>query len=259
VAEANNGATLVLVNPVASDIGSWQFLGITDAKAINFPGHGGRPLEKGWTQQQMADEIVAAFPGPLDLVGVAFGGGVVQHILTRHPERVRSALIACTGPATGKADREAQRREVIERGEPALKHGMPTVIDVTFRRWFTPYAVRAEVPGVAYTRRLLLDMAPESWAETWWAGYNTEPISADALAAVEQPITIVAGIQDARQGLTGSVKLHRILRNSRLEIVPGPHMMHLEQPNNLRAALERHLIWSQIGQRVEPPLVASAG
>ncbi len=56
------------------------------------------------------------------------------------------------------------------------------------------------------------------------------------------------------QGLRGLERLHELFPNSRVEIMPGPHMMHLEQPEGFAAALDRHFVWAMTGQRVEPIL-----
>jgi hypothetical protein len=39
---------------------------------------------------------------------------------------------------------------------------------------------------------------------------------------------------------------------SRLEYVPGPHMLHLERPEEVLTALERHFLWLESNpERVE--------
>jgi pimeloyl-ACP methyl ester carboxylesterase len=205
------------------------------------------------THESMADEVVAQFDGMLDLVGVAVGGSIIQHILTRHPERVRSAVIACSSaPILGGAV-EARRKQAEERIRPALERGMEAVVDVTLRRWFTPFAVRTEPPGVAYAKQRLLSMDPNAWSDIWLAGPSSAIIPHERLKEIEQPVTIVSAMHDASVGIAGGFTLHSLIPNSRLEIVPGPHMLHLERPDTLFGALVRHLKWAPIGHRVEAP------
>src|SRR5580658_7124782 len=144
-------ATLVLLNSLGGDDAAWQFLGITGGHPVSYPGHGTRPRQPGWTHEGVAEEVAAAFDGPLDLVGVALGGLVVLQILVRHPDRIRSAVIACGGSVRDARTRiDALRKVAVGRGEAAVEGGMAAVVDETLARWFTPSAVAVGHPGVEY-------------------------------------------------------------------------------------------------------------
>ena len=253
-------ATLVLINSIGNDAGCWQFLGPIDGHPFLYPGHGGRKCQPVWTHQQIADEIVASFDGMLDLVGMSVGGAIAAHILTRHPNRVRSALIGCSGSISRVAENakeaELHRRTQIERGELALRSGMAAVIDATFPRWFTPQAIRTEAPGVAYARRTMLAMDPQGWYDIWCAGANSVAVTPQLLSTIRQPVTLLSGTHDAAASRAGLVRAHELIPNSRLEIVAGPHMLHLEEPLTLLSALDRHFDWVPIGNRLEAPIGA---
>ena len=258
-ADATN-ATLVLLHPIGNDANCWQFLGLENAHSIEFPGHGRRERQPGWTHASFADEVVASFDGMLDLVGMSMGGTVVANILARHPHRVRSAVIACSGSvgraSTSKEAQEAKRRTVLGRGERGLNGGMACILDETLERWFTPLAVRTRHRGVEYARRTLLQMDPAAWYDVWSAQANSEYLPVEALTSIKAPVTIIGGLHDRTAGLDGLAEVHRMIPNSRYEIIAGPHMMHLDQPKSLLGALERHLVWAPIGNRVEAPIGA---
>src|SRR5262249_8237510 len=146
---------------------------------------------------------------------------------------------------------ESYQRTQRERGELA-RFGMAKVIEATFPRWFTPLAVRTEPPGVAYARRTLMAMDPEAWKDIWLAVANSEGVPPEALTKIQQPVTLLAGSQDPAAGL-GLAHAHKYMPNSRLEVVAGPHMLHLEEPLSLLSALERHFAWVPVGNRVEHP------
>nr|MCB9763275.1 alpha/beta hydrolase [Alphaproteobacteria bacterium] len=57
----------------------------------------------GWAAQveRLLRVLDALVDGPVDLLGASMGGVLAQHLLLRHPERVRSAVLAATGPAPG--------------------------------------------------------------------------------------------------------------------------------------------------------------
>jgi pimeloyl-ACP methyl ester carboxylesterase len=188
---------------------------------------------------EMADEAVARMQGRFDVLGVAMGSIVAQHVLVRHPERVRSALLACAGARS--------RREVmLTRAAAVEREGMEAVTPATLERWFTPEALTAGGhPGVAYARRVLLRMDPAALADAWLAISSHDVI--EQLRAVEAPTTLVAGARDQSVPVAALEPLRERLPRTRLEILPGPHMIHLEEPAALSAALDRHLLWVSSG------------
>src|SRR5262245_27717392 len=132
--------TLVLLTPIGLDAAGWDEVDLpAAAQRHEFPGFGARPRAATQpTMESLADEVVDTFPGLLDLVGVSMGSMVAQNTALRHPGRVRSLLLACTGAAV---DREAMLRRAAEVEEK----GMAGVLDETLRRWF-PEAVLATSP-----------------------------------------------------------------------------------------------------------------
>jgi pimeloyl-ACP methyl ester carboxylesterase len=249
------GATLVLLNALGSDAAAWQFSGLAGGHPVSYPGHGTRPRQPGWTHEGVADEVAAAFDGPFDLVGVALGGLIVLQILVRHPDRIRSAVIACGGSVRDAHTRiDALRKVAVGRGEAAAAGGMAAVAEETLARWFTPAAVAARHPGVEYARRTLAAMDPGAWSDVWLSLVNSLYVSAEDAAAIGAPVSLVAGTEDRSSGLGGVSRLHELIPTSRMEIVNGPHMMHLEEPAKFRAAVERHFAWLPSAARVTDPV-----
>lgn len=274
------GGSLVLLNSIGSDERAWRWLGIEGAVPVAYPGHGGRPRWPGWRHEDIADEVAATADGPLDLLGVALGGLIALQVLARHPGRVRSAIIASGGSVRGAAEPgsaepgsaepgaaepgtaadgvaarlAAVRKAAADRGERALRSGLAAVADETIERWFTPFAVRTGHPGVEYARATLTAMDPAAWNDAWLSVAGASLISAQDAAAIGVPVTLVGGMHDRSSGLAGLTGLHWLIRRSRLEILPAPHMVHLEQPENLRTSIERHFAWMGTGNRVERPI-----
>ena len=249
------GATLVLLSALGSDAAAWQFSGLAGGHPVSYPGHGTRPRQPGWTHEGVADEVAAAFDGQLDLVGVALGGLVALQILVRHPGRVRSAVIACGGSVRDARTRvDALRKVAVGRGAAAVEGGMAAVVEETLARWFTPSAIADGHPGVEYARRALAAMDPRAWSDVWLSLVNSSYVSAQDAAAVGVPVSLVAGTEDRSSGLGGVSRLHELIPNSRLEIINGPHMMHLEEPAKFRMAIERHFAWLPSAARVADPI-----
>jgi 3-oxoadipate enol-lactonase len=256
-------ANVVLIHAIGNDGDCWQFMdldaaGIPNAAKYVFPGHGDRERVPNYTLDALADDLVTRHAGTLDLIAMAAGGSVAQRVMVRHPERVRSALVACGGAASSGPATQAARDALVARGMAAVEGGMASVIDVTFARWFTRRGLLQEYPGVTYARQTLLAMDPHGWADIWRALALSEPVSEQSLMALEQPVSIVAGIRDASAGVHGAETLHRLVPRSRLEYRGGPHMLHLERPREMEQAIGQHFAWLELGgQRVEAPMFAA--
>ena len=234
-------ATLVLLPPIGLDAACWDAVPLPDVstRRHEFPGFGSRPRASPHpTMESLADEVAAAYPGELDLVGVSMGAMVAQNIAVRHPGRVRSLMAACTGAAVD-ATAIAQRADEVEA------KGMSGVLQETLERWFTPDALAAqpEHPGVVYARATLLALDARSFADGWRA-IATHDVRA-RLSEIAAPTTCVVGASDP----VGTVERVREIADgvphSRLVALDGPHMIQLEQPQAFGEVIRNHLAWAK--------------
>jgi pimeloyl-ACP methyl ester carboxylesterase len=162
---------------------------------------------------------------------------VAQHLTLRHPERVRSLMVACTGAAADPA-------VMARRAADAEALGMAGVLDVTLARWFTP-AFRAREPepaGVAYARRTLLALDPGCFADGWRAIAGHDAVA--RLGEIGAPTTALAGSADAASSVARTQVIADNVRGARLVVLDGPHMMHLECPAQFGEAVAEHLRWA---------------
>jgi 3-oxoadipate enol-lactonase len=225
--------------PIGNDAGAWEWVSAA-ASAVRhqFPGFGRPRAATPPAMASLADEVAASYDGPLDVIGVSMGGMVGQHLALRHPERVRSLMVACTGAAVDSA-------MMLDRAAAVEEGGMAAVLPSTLERWFTADALTAqpEHPGVAYVRRTLLALDPAAFADGWRAiaGHNARP----RLGELAMPVTAVAGSLDAASPRERSVEIAERVRNGRLvDVDRAPHMIHLECPERFSAVIEEHLEWA---------------
>jgi len=186
----------------------------------------------------LADEVVAAHPGPLHLIGVSMGGMVALNAALRHPDRVVSVLVACTG-ASASPEVMEQRAVAVETG------GMAAVLDDTLSRWFTPAALAAapEHPGVAYARQLLLGLDASAFAAGWRAIATHD--TASRLGELAMPVTAVAGGQDRASPASRSEEIAARAPHGRMVVVDdAPHMIQLERPDAMGELIADHLAWA---------------
>lgn len=231
--------TLVLLTPVGLDAAAWDAVELPDgAIRHEWPGCGDRRRARRRPDMAtLADEVARDHDGLLDLAGCSMGGMVGQHVAIRHPQRVRSLLMACTGAS---ADPGAMR----ERASAVEKGGMESVLASTLERWFTREALsqRPEHPGVAYARATLLRLDPATFADGWHA-IATHDARA-RLGEIRAHTTCVAGDADA------AASVHRVrevadgIPGARMRVVRGPHMLPLEQPGIFGDVLRAHLEWA---------------
>lgn len=230
---------VVLLTPVGLDAAAWDAVEVPEgAIRHEWPGCGSRPrAPRPLDMAALADEVARAYDGPLDVAGCSMGGMVGQHLAIRHPDRVRSLLMACTGASASPATME-------ERAAAAETAGMEGVLDTTLERWFTPEALarRPEHPGVAYARRTLLALDPGSFADGW-RSIATHDARA-RLGEVRTPTTCVAADADAAASVARVREVADGIPGARLRVVAGPHMLPLERPGTFGDLLRDHLAWA---------------
>lgn len=232
------GVTVVFMAPIGNDAASWEAVEIAaEAVKHQFPGFGRPRAASQPTMASLADEVAASHYGPLHLIGVSMGGMVGQHVALRHPDRVRSLMVACTG---AEADPELMEG----RAAAAEEGGMEAVLDSTLERWFTPEALNQQPAprGVAYARRTLLALDPGCFADGWRAiaTHDARP----RLGELQVPVTAVAGARDAASPLERSREIAERAPHGRLVVAEdAPHMIHLERPEQFSRIIQEHLQW----------------
>jgi len=164
---------------------------------------------------------------PAVVIGRSYGGTVALALALRHPERVR-ALAVLEGDATRELapatavwiDALAARLRAV-----AAEAGVDAVAETLIRDVAGDDAWRSFPPEV---RRILIANGPSIVAELngeWWLETD-----AAALAAIDQPVLLVAAEDSSPELRAPTESLARAIPGARLEVVGGGHLIDPAHP-----------------------------
>ena len=230
---------VMYLHAVGLDAGLWR-LGAVDGPGpllVDLPGHGAapvrRPLSFAALANDLAGQLAERAQRPADVVGVSLGGMTALHLALLHPDAVRSLVIACA-PAATAGD------VLLERAERCRRTGMTELAEETLERWFLPAELADPAhPGVRYARGTLLAADAGVHADYWtmMAGHDVR----DQLSSLTVPVTVIGGADDRSVSPGQARELAAGIACSRLELLPGPHLLPLSAPKAFRDAVGRHV------------------
>lgn len=193
-------------------------------------GHGGTrwDVDGGWDRDLLVDDLEAVVDAlgleTFHAAGFSMGAMTVLTFATRHPERLRTAIVAgidiLREPRTSVA-RRLMDPDRVERDEPA---------------WAAALELRhGKTQGAGAWKKLLRAISSD---------IATQPVlSPEELRNARVPILLACGDRDVFVPADHAVALHRQLPDSRLLIVPNSgHVVTVSQPqlfNDAAAAFWR--------------------
>jgi pimeloyl-ACP methyl ester carboxylesterase len=182
-------------------------------------------------EEHLADliEFVDSFEGPIDLVGMAFGGNVCALIYEQRPHRVRSLTMISSNFLPGEPS-EAGRRYTAELAR------LVTIEDkgVVFRRWLE-YIMSPNATLFARARyRSILERTPTETMVAFLGGFVIKP-RPDLPAKLDLPVLIPVGADDGIIELGGA--LSEIPNLCVVKLEAAGRLLPIEAPEALNAAL----------------------
>jgi 3-oxoadipate enol-lactonase len=224
---------VLYLHPIGLDGQVWRGATAGSALTPDFPGFGECPLHGKPSFGALVDFVASLLDGPADIVGCSLGSMVAQHVAVGRPDLVRSLVLAC---GSARAHAEASR----QRATAARTGGMEAVLPSTLERWLTPAALATDGhPGVSYVRNRLLRDDPEVFAQYWEAMAQHDML--DALSQIRVPTTVIAADGDRAVSVPDMAEIARRIPGAQLEVLPGPHILPLENGAGFRDAVGHHL------------------
>jgi pimeloyl-ACP methyl ester carboxylesterase len=249
--EHGAGDPLLLIMGLAADSRAWLFQLPEFSKryrTIVFDNRGvGRSSKPAgpYTIHEMADDTAGLLDAlrleRVHVVGVSMGGMIAQELVLRHPERVRSLVLACTYPEPD-ADIEQQRRFSVSQLGGSISADGEMSINVTA---LDPMMFFQHLLPTVFNPEFIMNELPklmELFSGTLEFGFSLEAIlgqvhavmnhkATDRLHQITVPTLVITGDADRLVPPGNSDILARHIPNARLVKIPGgSHGFNFETP-----------------------------
>ena len=169
------------------------------------------------------------------LVGHSLGTLILQHFAVAHPQRVDKLVFI----GVNRAPPEARRAAIRERVAKVRAEGIDAIVEAIVKGGLSPHTLSEKPEVVAFVRELLTRQSDEGYARSCEA--MAAAVAADA-AAIQAPVLLVAGRDDAISPPANSEAFAADLANARVQVLEQcGHWHPIEQPAALNAALREFL------------------
>ncbi|MDA3645154.1 alpha/beta hydrolase [Saccharopolyspora indica] len=242
---AGSGSAVVFVHGLAEDHRSWrrqqeEFSGHR-TYAYDVRGHGASTLGAAdGTLEQLRDDLLAFLAevsGPAVCVGFSLGGTVVLSAAAERPDLVTGVVVLGTSSVVGRRAAEINLQRAEEASDPAA---LLASLHEDTRMMITSSTVDID-ELVARRAATIGDGAGFANAATSMAGIRDTPLT-PALAAIEQPVTVIGAEHDALcPRKAADILLEALPHATYLEIPGSGHLMNVDNPDAVTAALRTAL------------------
>jgi poly(3-hydroxyalkanoate) depolymerase len=233
-----SGTPLLLIMGLGGHLDIWRSFQSSlqdfETIAFNAPGAGSSPspllpLRMRQLARLTAHLLDALGYEKVDVLGVSLGGGVAQELTRQMPDRVRRLVLVATACGVGAVP-----------GNPLVLLGMATPYRYYSRGFFERYAastyggrLRTEPDLVREVAGQWLSHPPSVWGyisqvSALW-GWTSLPW----LHRISQPTLVLTGDDDPLVPPINSKILANRIPSARLEVLPGGHLLLLEQTDRI--------------------------
>jgi pimeloyl-ACP methyl ester carboxylesterase len=168
------------------------------------------------------------------LCGAAVGGAIALNAASRNTARIKA--VVAMSPATGYEP--ARRADIIKIADAIEAEGMRLKMEPSMDAVY-PVALRTDPLKFERYRARWLGTDPQSYAAAYrmLAGLDLK----DAFARIKCPVLILSGEQDGIRPPALMQQVAAQIATAHVDTVPGGHVMALQAPRPVAAAIENFL------------------
>ncbi len=230
-----DGEPLLMIQGLGADTRGWTFqkgalsryrMILVDNRGV---GRSDRPPGP-YDLEVMATDAVAVLDhagyGSAHVMGASMGGILAQIIAVRHPERVRSLILACTA-----CHHHDWRRELLhEWAEQAQGLGMREFVRRNLKWLVGPRSLRRLAPALTVLGPLAFSVPVSSFVAQIRAILDIEDGLRTELCTIAAPTLVLVGSQDVLTTQGDSEELVSLIPGAELAVVRGgAHLFQVEQ------------------------------
>ena len=240
-----SGSPLVFLHGLGLDLTMWdhqllEFSQTRDVIALDLPGHGlSAGLGTAPTFEAFARAVAEVVrhlgAGPVDLVGISFGGMIAQMVAVRDPALIRSLTLV----ATAYTFAEPVRLAIRQRAALTRAEGMAVVAASHLQRWFSDEYRKRRPDMLDRVNKVVLRQAPELHAALW---DEVAGLDVQGLSALTCPVMVVTAESDPSAPVAASRLIADQIAGAILHVTGGTgHFPPIEAAEAFNALLHRFL------------------
>ena len=184
--------------------------------------------------ESLADDAAALLDAlkipAVHFVGLSKGGMIGQQLAVRHPQRVRSLVLADTASEMPPLAMWEERLAI------ARRDGIAGLVEGTLKRWFRAGFAERAPQTIAAVRAMILTTPVEGYVGC--ASAVRDMSQTRILKSIKAPTLVVVGEQDPACTVAQARVLARAIPGARLEVIPdAAHLANIEQPEQFNRLL----------------------
>ena len=182
-----------------------------------------------YTMADYADDAAALLESleidRVNVIGISFGGMVAQHLVTRFPHKVNKLVLACTSPG-GNNFSSFDLRKIVSSSKNQIESWLQ-LLDSRYKITEENLPILNMVKDALHTNtRLFPHLITDGLTRQLEARSGHDCVN--SLRGVPHQTLIVGGRYDDIAPLKNLLEIHRLIKNSQLQIFEGGHLFLMQ-------------------------------
>ena len=182
-----------------------------------------------YTMADYADDAAALLESleidRVNVIGISFGGMVAQHLVTRFPHKVKKLVLACTSPG-GNNFSSFDLRKIVSSSKNQIESWLQ-LLDSRYKIPEENLPILNMVKDALHTNtRLFPHLITDGLTRQLEARSGHDCVN--SLKGIPHQTLIVGGRYDDIAPLKNLLEIHRLIKNSQLQIFEGGHLFLMQ-------------------------------